>query len=184
MDVQEIFWLFVNPLQAIRGVRDFLELGGDVLLLIMITTFVLWGLIFERYAYFRKEFIELTKRHTNAWQARKEHKSWAAHRVREMMISDARLKANANLSYIKVLVALAPFLGLLGTVTGMVEVFDVMAVTGSGNARAMAAGISKATLPTMAGLVVALTGLFFTTSLERRAARSVRQLQDDLDLGD
>ena len=45
MDVQEIFWLFVNPLQAIRGVRDFLELGGDVLLLIMITTFVLWGLI-------------------------------------------------------------------------------------------------------------------------------------------
>ena len=83
MDVQEIFWLFVNPLQAIRGVRDFLELGGDVLLLIMITTFVLWGLIFERYAYFRKEFIELTTRHTNAWQARKEHKSWAAHRVRE-----------------------------------------------------------------------------------------------------
>ena len=52
MDVQEIFWLVVNPLQAIRGVRDFLELGGDVLLLIMITTFVLWGLIFERYAYF------------------------------------------------------------------------------------------------------------------------------------
>ena len=101
-----------------------------------------------------------------------------------MMISDARLKANANLSYIKVLVALAPFLGLLGTVTGMVEVFDVMAVTGSGNARAMAAGISKATLPTMAGLVVALTGLFFTTSLERRAASLVRQLQDDLDLGD
>ena len=82
------------------------------------------------------------------------------------------------------LVALAPFLGLLGTVTGMVEVFDVMAVTGSGNARAMAAGISKATLPTMAGLVVALTGLFFTTSLERRAARSVRQLRDELDLGD
>ena len=101
-----------------------------------------------------------------------------------MMISDARLKANANLSYIKVLVALAPFLGLLGTVTGMVEVFDVMAVTGSGNARAMAAGISKATLPTMAGLVVALSGLFFTTSLERRAERSVRQLQDDLDLAD
>ena len=184
MDVQEIFWLFVNPLRAIRGVRDFLELGGDVLLLIMITTFILWGLIFERYVYFRKEFVEMTARYTTTWQARKEHKSWAAHRIREMMISDARLKANANLSYIKVLVALAPFLGLLGTVTGMVEVFDVMAVTGSGNARAMAAGISKATLPTMAGLVVALSGLFFTTSLERRADRSVRRLQDDLDLAD
>ena len=71
MDVQEIFWLFVNPLRAIRGVRDFLELGGDVLLLIMITTFVLWGLIFERYAYFHKEFIELTKRHASPQRAQK-----------------------------------------------------------------------------------------------------------------
>ena len=63
-------------------------------------------------------------------------------------------------------------MGLLGTVTGMVEVFDVMAITGSGNARAMAAGISKATLPTMAGLVVALSGIAFITLLERKAEKS------------
>jgi biopolymer transport protein ExbB len=83
-----------------------------------------------------------------------------------------------------VLVALAPFLGLLGTVTGMIEVFDVMAITGSGNARAMAAGISKATLPTMAGMVVALSGLFFTANLERKASGSVAQLEDNLELAD
>jgi biopolymer transport protein ExbB len=101
-----------------------------------------------------------------------------------MIISDARIKAEANLPYIKVLVALAPFLGLLGTVTGMVEVFDVMAITGSGNARAMAAGISKATLPTMAGMVVALSGLFFINNLERKAKRSVEHLEDGLTLSD
>jgi biopolymer transport protein ExbB len=88
------------------------------------------------------------------------------------------------LFYIKVLVALAPLLGLLGTVTGMIEVFDVMAITGSGNARAMAAGISKATLPTMAGMVVALSGLFFTSNLERKAEWSVEQLEDQLELAD
>jgi len=66
----------------------------------------------------------------------------------------------------------------------MVEVFDVMAVTGSGNARAMAAGISKATLPTMAGMVVALSGLFFTSGLERKAVRSVENLADQLELAD
>ena len=184
MEFSDIIWLFLNPFEAVRGVRGFLELGGDVLVIIMCATLVLWALIYERYSFFRGEFEQLKARRLAEWKARKEHKSWAAHRIREMMISDAKIKATANLSYIKVLVALAPFLGLLGTVTGMVEVFDVMAVTGSGNARAMASGISKATLPTMAGMVVALSGLFFTTSLERKAEWSVEQLEDDLELAD
>ena len=183
MEFSDIIWMFVNPFEAIRGVRDFLEMGGDVLMLIMLETLVLWLLIFERFSYFRGDFKRLAEARIAEWQQRPEHKSWHAHRIREMIISDARVKAQANLGYIKTLVALAPFLGLLGTVTGMVEVFDVMAVTGSGNARAMASGISKATLPTMAGMVVALSGLFFTSTLERMAGRSVEQLEDDLDLG-
>lgn len=184
MEFSDIVWLFLNPFEAVRGVRDFLELGGDVLVIIMLSTIVLWGLIYERYSYFNRDFVALKAQRLAEWRARKEHKSWAAHRIREMIISDAKIKANANLSYIKVLVALAPFLGLLGTVTGMVEVFDVMAVTGSGNARAMASGISKATLPTMAGMVVALSGLFFTSNLERKAEWSVEQLEDELELAD
>ena len=184
MTFGDILFLFLNPFEAIRGVRDFLELGGDVLMLIMLVTLALWALIYERYSFFRGAFKDLVARRQAEWQARKEHKSWAAHRIRTMIISDARLKAETNLPYIKVLVALAPFLGLLGTVTGMVEVFDVMAITGSGNARAMAAGISKATLPTMAGMVVALSGLFFINNLERKAKRSVEHLEDGLTLSD
>ncbi len=184
MTLNDIIWLFVNPFEALRGVRDFLELGGDVLVVIMFATLVLWVLIYERYSYLRAGFKALAAHHLGAWKLRGEHKSWAAHRIRDMMISDARLKANANLAYIKVLVALAPFLGLLGTVTGMVEVFDVMAITGSGNARAMAAGISKATLPTMAGMVVALSGLFFVSNLERKADRSLARLEEQLELAD
>ena len=61
------------------------------------------------------------------------------------------LELQRGLQIIKSLVALCPMLGLLGTVTGMIEVFDVMAIAGSGNVRGMAGGISKATLPTMAG---------------------------------
>ena len=184
MQVSDIIWLFLNPFEAVRGVRDFLELGGDVLVIILCATLALWVLIYERYSFFRSAFQELKAKRLAEWQARKEHKSWRAQRIRQMMISDAKIKANANLSYIKTLVALAPFLGLLGTVTGMVEVFDVMAVTGSGNARAMALGISKATLPTMAGMVVALSGLYFTNSLERKAQWSVEQLEDELQLAD
>lgn len=184
MQIFEIISLFLNPFAAMRGVRDFLEMGGNVLFAIMIVTLVLWVLIFERYHYFRSGFKALVAAHIERWRARKEHESWAAHQIRAQLISDARINANRNLTYIKTLVALAPFLGLLGTVTGMVEVFDVMAITGSGNARAMAAGISKATLPTMAGMVTALSGLFFMNILEKKAQRVVEKFEDKMVLSD
>ncbi len=85
-----------------------------------------------------------------------------------------------NLSTINVIVAIAPLLGLLGTVVGMVTVFDVMAITGSSNARAMAEGVSKATIPTMAGMVVSLLGVLFSTILHRRAESSLDKLAQDL----
>ena len=72
--------------------------------------------------------------------------------------------------------------GLLGTVTGMVEVFDVMAITGSSNPRAMAGGVSKATIPTMSGMVAALSGLYFSFQLARKAQTEVLSLADKLEL--
>ena len=87
-----------------------------------------------------------------------------------------------GLAYIRVLVALCPLLGLLGTVTGMIEVFDVMAVAGSGNAKAMAGGVSKATIPTMAGMVAALSGLILSARLEQFAADEGERLADRLEI--
>jgi biopolymer transport protein ExbB len=87
-----------------------------------------------------------------------------------------------GLPYIRVLVALCPLLGLLGTVTGMMEVFDVMAITGSGNAKAMAGGVSKATIPTMAGMVAALSGLILSARLEIFAADEGDRLADRLEI--
>ena len=76
--------------------------------------------------------------------------------------------------------ALCPLLGLMGTVTGMIEVFDVMAISGTGNARSMAAGVSKATIPTMAGMVGALSGVFLVTIISRAVANRVESLEDQL----
>nr|NIP17524.1 MotA/TolQ/ExbB proton channel family protein [Xanthomonadales bacterium]NIX12314.1 MotA/TolQ/ExbB proton channel family protein [Xanthomonadales bacterium] len=77
-------------------------------------------------------------------------------------------------------VALCPLLGLLGTVTGMIEVFDVMAISGTGNPRSMASGVSKATIPTMAGMVAALSGIAMSTYLQRKAGRERELLSDHL----
>ena len=71
-------------------------------------------------------------------------------------------------------------LGLLGTVTGMIQVFDVLAITGGGDAREMASGVSKATIPTMAGMVAALSGVFASSWLTRTAEREKALIKDQL----
>jgi biopolymer transport protein ExbB len=91
-----------------------------------------------------------------------------------------RQQTQANVQMIKTLVALAPLFGLLGTVTGMVQVFDVMALEGSSNARGMAEGVSRATIPTMAGMVSSLSGLYFSAQLEKKSRREVQKVADQL----
>jgi biopolymer transport protein ExbB len=180
--MMEAFLDGLNPFRMITGLRDFMELGGPMLWWIMLSTFIMWTLILERTWYFWTTHPGVVKRAVRQWQERGDHKSWHAHKIRTRMISEVRLEASASIGMIKTLVAIAPLLGLLGTVTGMVEVFDVLAFTGSSNVRAMSAGVSKATLPTMAGMVSAISGLYFSTLLERRAKREVQKVADQLSL--
>jgi biopolymer transport protein ExbB len=163
-----------------ESIRDFLELGGGVLVVIAWTIFFMWVLILERFVFFRTTMNRLAKEAVDAWEARAERRSWEAHRIRDALVSKVKVSANAGLPLIKSLVALCPLLGLLGTVTGMIEVFDVMAVTGTGNARAMASGVSKATVPTMAGMVGALSGVLFASILTSWANRRVHLVEDSL----
>ena len=167
-------------IDAFESVRDFLELGGPVLALIGWTIFAMWMLIVERLIYFQTGLKQLGKEVINRWEGRGERKSWYAHRIREGMISEFSMSANVAIPVIQTLVALCPLLGLMGTVTGMIEVFDVMAFSGSGNARSMASGVSRATIPTMAGMVGALSGVFLVTLLTRRVEREVENLEDSL----
>ena len=71
-------------------------------------------------------------------------------------------------------------IGLLGTVTGMIQVFEVMAAQGTGDARAMAGGVSAATLPTLSGMVLALSGIYPVSRFEYLLERSTRALRDHM----
>ena len=165
---------------SVEAIRDFMELGGPVLRWIAVIIFVMWVLIVERIMYFRSTMKESARDILNRWEARSERKSWSAHQIREGMISEFSMATNRSIPMIQTLVALCPLMGLMGTVTGMIKVFEVMAVSGSGNVRAMAAGVSQATVPTMAGMVGALSGVLLVTLLSRRAAREVEFLEDSL----
>lgn len=164
---------------AYINIIEFMEQGGDVLWLIAAITFLMWTLIFERFWYFRTEHRNLVREATEKWEARPERRSWSAHQIRESMISEASDTISGSLPLIQTCVALCPLLGLLGTVTGMITVFDAMATQG-GNARSMAAGVSMATIPTMAGMVASLSGVVGSTLLKRKIDFETELFQDHL----
>ena len=169
-------------IEAIAAVRDFVEQGGNVLLAIAFVTGLMWTLIIERVLYYTTAYRVERRRIHEIWNSRLEHSSWHSQQIRRMLVSENRQKLHRSLSLIQTAVALCPMFGLLGTVTGMIEVFDVMAVAGSGNARGMASGVSKATLPTMAGMVAALSGMLLHVQLERFARHESGRLADSLEL--
>ena len=165
---------------ALDAIRRFLEAGGPIMTWIAVLTFVMWTLMYERFLYFRRAMKRDIQDVIISWESRSERQSWNAKQVRRLLISRTREKLNQSLPMIKTLVALCPLLGLLGTITGMIEVFNIMAVTGGGDARAMAGGVSQATIPTMSGMVAALSGVFGLTYISRVVNRENELLEDHL----
>ena len=162
--------MFYAITEAFNTLRDFMSAGGSVLWLIAILAAFMCAIILERVWYFNSGHKEYMGELKSEWESISDHSSWKAQQIKDKLISQAKEAVNKHLPLINTCVALAPLFGLLGTVTGMIEVFQVMAFTGGGDARSMAGGVSKATLPTMAGMTTALSGVFATIYLN--AARN------------
>ena len=169
--------LFIDMMNSIR---EFLDTGGQVLTVIAGVICLMWLLIFERVYFFLRTYQVIRNEMITNWQNRTERQSWHAEQIRIAQVSRITELLNNNVAIIQSLVVLCPLLGLLGTVTGMIEVFDVMAISGSGNARSMASGVSRATIPTMAGMVGSLSGVFMVTWLQRKTKRRTEQMEDAL----
>lgn len=166
--------------EAYEQVYLFLERGGDVLYGVMVVIFLLWLFILERVVYLSFVHRTLLQAAVREWEARRERTSWSAHQIRQDLIMSVESALTNNMSTIKMLVGLCPLFGLLGTVVGMIGVFDVMSYLGSGSPKAMASGISKATIPTMAGMIGALTGVFGQSLLDRYIRREKAKIEDKM----
>jgi len=176
--------MYFTLLDMIDAISSFMDRGGPVLWVIAGLLLVKWSLVFERVWYLHTTHKKNVKNTLAAWNARSDTKSWSAHAIRQMMISKVSLDLRTTMPMIESLVVVCPLLGLIGTVTGMIEVFFVMAVTGGGDAKSMAGGVSKATIPTMAGMVGALSGIFASNWLKASIDRDLELLEDHLPLSD
>lgn len=167
-------------LDALEAINNFFNAGGPVLYLIAILTFIMWLLLLERFWYFLFDYQREAQGVIAAWEARPERRSWDARAIRDKLISETRLRISQNLDLIKTLIMVCPLFGLLGTVTGMIDVFTVLSITGGADARSMAAGVSRATIPTMAGMVAALSGVFANIYLRQKARREKQLIEEHL----
>lgn len=157
-----------------------LTLGGPLLLWIFIAAVALWTLILERYWFYGRVLPGWRSEMRAIWQQRNERRSFAARRLRDAMVGAYAAAMQNTLPLIQVLIAICPLLGLLGTVTGMIGVFDTLALAGTADARAMAAGVARATIPTMAGMVIGLSGLLPINRFRKRVRVETERLGDEL----
>lgn len=180
LQILDASWIADGLTAPFRSIQDFFDAGGPVLWLIFGAALVMWTLIIERWWYFREVFPQEQERLRRDWGRRHDRHSWYARRIRTMLISQANIAMSATLPITRVVIPMCPLLGLLGTVSGMLEVFDVMSLQGSADARTMASGVSHAMVSTMSGLAVSLSGMFFVHRFQARVERETERLNDVL----
>jgi biopolymer transport protein ExbB len=176
----------------------YLSTGGVVMAPLAVVSLVMWVLIVDRAIFFRALYrknmdLDIAREHIRSVRmpdpaqyrgivsllvARFLQRSSQDPQLDRFILDETVLSLNrsldTHLAVIGVLAAVAPLLGLLGTVTGMIGTFDILSVFGTGNAKGMAGGISEALITTQTGLLVAIPGLYMKGFLERRA-RNLKQ---------
>lgn len=161
---------------------EFFERGGPIFTVVLIVSVGLWILILERYWYVLFVYPKDLQKAVDTWHSRTDHTSWYAMRIREGLLADIEITSGKFMLLIHATTSVLPLLGLLGTVTGMIALFDVMNVFSTGNTQGMATGISRALLPTIAGLVTALAGIYFCNDLEHRISIYQEEAKDCLQI--
>ena len=189
----------------IGDIYAYLSQGGAVMIPLMACSFVMWTLILDRLLFFtrlERKDIELHAlvrildpdpsakcllpagargprvhlvRHL---MANRTHDPTVDKRIVDQCVMAMTPGLERYLAAIAVLAAVSPLFGLLGTVTGMITTFDVITLFGTGNAKAMAGGISEALVTTQSGLVVSIPGFFMSALLFRWSAAAKNRLAE------
>lgn len=181
-------------MDIVSPIYDYILKGGFVIFPIILTSIIMWALIFTRLLWFRdvsKNDISIEEVNEILLSGKTEikgsglksfllkkflGKKTGNYKLDSRIIDEAVLTLKKHLhrhiALITVLAAISPLFGLLGTVTGMIDTFDVITFFGTGNPRAMAAGISEALVTTQTGLLVAIPGMFMSVIIARKAKRA------------
>jgi biopolymer transport protein ExbB len=187
--------------EAIIETFEYFQQGGWIMIPLTLTSIFMWALILERMYNFRKMQQSDITIHEAISAVKDGSLESSMNGIRASLVKDflkersgspsidgdvihqcalkQRSKLERFLSSIAVMAAIAPLLGLLGTVIGMIKTFEVISLFGTGNAKAMASGISVALVTTQTGLLVAIPGMFLSGMLMRRSRMLKTRMEED-----
>lgn len=157
--------------KGLQEVKLLMEQGGSVLYVILLVSFLIWLLIWERFFYLMFGFRKTSEHLKGQLPKRSDLSAWHSSKIRSMVIDCSQQSLNKGTRLMGSLIAICPLLGLLGTVTGMIQIFSTIEMQGTSNPRLLASGISMATIPTLAGLFSAIVGLFFLNRIQSMIAK-------------
>ena len=158
----------------IRTFNNFIDQGGPIVFVLFFISIYLFVLLAAKFKFLFFEVADIQKSFESKVNSIEKDEFY----LLNLSIQKADFKSVVlkDFTTIQILITLCPVLGLLGTVTGMIEVFDVVSFFGTGNARALASGITKATLPTMTGMAISIVGLLTFTILNSKSQTLISKL--------
>ncbi|OQX34625.1 MAG: hypothetical protein B0D91_12200 [Oceanospirillales bacterium LUC14_002_19_P2] len=165
-------------------ILDYLTRGGWVLWIVFGLTSVMLTLLSERFTYLVWHWRKRHRKIITLWRARTDRSSWRAHKVRETLLAREQAVMETGFPVIKGLIAICPLTGLLGTVTGMITLFERMGYHGLTVGPMLLESLSRITLPTLAGILVTIVGVYAYTWCLKLAERRQHRLADALTLSD
>lgn len=167
------------PQSWLTPLARFLADGGPVVWVILAFSVLMWALLIEGALKLREARRDLEAGRLRDALAATPSAVFLTPKRREKFCRACRQEAGRvvaeEVAWVRVIVAILPLIGLLGTVDGMIESFNALASSTDADSSGLTGGISTALLTTLAGLVAALSGVFTVYRLERAAARYERE---------
>lgn len=189
---------FGKLLELLWETSQLLQAGGKIMVPIAALSFWMWFLILfklselrtarrERLFFKHRDSLQpgLADAPDAGWlgklvrefQERRIHDRECDSKLLESLLQRKAVELERHIPTILMLASVAPLLGLLGTVNGMIATFDAISQVGTGNPRPLAGGISEALITTQFGLAVAIPGLILGGYLRRRVQRFLGRLE-------
>ena len=154
--------------------------GGPVLYVLFLLTLIIAFLFINKYLYIFNKSQKLIEESIKDFSDKYPPATTDFKFLKEKVIASIKRESNKNLKVLEGFIGMCPMIGLLGTVYGMIEVFEVLSFLGTGNPRAMSSGVAMATIPTMSGMVITIFGLYFRQDIVSRINKISDSLYDNL----
>jgi len=155
---------------------DLISRGGPVLYLLFLLTLLIFVVLINKYYFVFVDKKYWYNNKLDRFCALYPPESIKLYNVEKTFLSEFRRDSMAGIKLLDGMIGMCPMIGLLGTVYGMIEVFEVLSFLGTGNPRAMSSGVAKATIPTMASMVITLFGLYFRQDLTYRINKTTEHM--------